>query len=43
MAGRDGALTIYHFEGTIEGLKNSLTNCPSLNNQVDRQKLKTER
>jgi hypothetical protein len=40
MAGRDGALTIYHFGSTIDGLKNSLPSCPALNAQIDRRTLK---
>jgi hypothetical protein len=40
MAARDGALTIYHFGSTIDGIKRSLPSCPALNGQVDRQKLR---
>lgn len=40
MAGRDGAMTIYHFGCTIDGIKKSLPACPALNSQIDRRKLK---
>lgn len=43
MAARDGALTIYHFGRTAEGLKSSLSRCPSLNSQVDHQILRNSR
>lgn len=40
MAARDGAMTIYHFGCTIDGIKNSLPANPTLNRKVDRRKLK---
>lgn len=40
LAARDGALTIYHFGCAIEGLKNSLSACPSLNARIDRPPLR---
>jgi hypothetical protein len=40
MAGRDGAMTIYHFGCAIEGIKNSLPACPALNALIDRRELK---
>jgi hypothetical protein len=40
MAGRDGALSLYHFGSAIEGLKGSLRPCPALNAKVDNQQLR---
>lgn len=40
MAGRDGAMTIYHFGCAIDGLKNSLQGCPTLNAKVNHRALK---
>ena len=40
MAARDGALSIYHFGRAIEGLKNSLRFCPTLNAKVDHKKIR---
>jgi hypothetical protein len=40
MAGRDGAMTIYHFGSAIEGVQNSLNYCPALNVQVDRRQIR---
>jgi len=39
MAARDGALTIYHFGSTIDGIRKSLRSCPALSGPIDRQKL----
>jgi hypothetical protein len=41
IAGRDGAVTIYNLGKTMEGIRASLHNCPSLNALVD-QSLLTE-
>jgi hypothetical protein len=43
MAGRDGAMTIYHFGSAIEGIQNSLKDCPALNSQVEHRKIRTAR
>jgi hypothetical protein len=43
MAGRDGAMTIYHFGSAIEGLQNSLNDCPALNAQVDHREIRNAR
>jgi len=40
MAARDGALTIYHFSSAIEGLKNSLRFCPTLNTKVNNRAIR---
>jgi hypothetical protein len=40
MAARDGALTIYHFGSTIDGIKSSLPSCAALNAHVDHQKIR---
>lgn len=40
IAARDGAMTIYHFGCSIDGIKNSLPTTPTLNAKIDRQALK---
>ena len=41
IAARDGAMTIYHFGKTIDGIRQSLGLCPTLRGLVSRPSLKT--
>jgi hypothetical protein len=41
ISARDGAMTIYHFGKVMIGIKSSIKHCPTINNSVDRAKLKS--
>jgi hypothetical protein len=43
MAGRDGALTIFHFARALDGLQNGLKGCPALNADVAHQSIRNAR
>ena len=43
IAGRDGAMTIYHFASAIEGLQASLKDCPALTAQVEHREIRNAR
>lgn len=45
IAARDGAMTIFNFARTVEGIhgKNAFTNCPTLSTYVDREQLRSAR